>query len=183
MNKLYEVIKKGQKKDLDCIEIICEKFSPLIRKYARKLNYEDAYNDLQLHLIECIYKMPLESGKFSLSEAYILSYIKKTIYYEYINLSVKRKNYDFNNVFYDNYDYTVNKKLYSNESYLMQDKLFLLDIKKILNDREYVFFILKFIKKNKDREIAILYGISRQAVSVSIKNIRKKLIEYYRNKI
>lgn len=183
MSELYSLIKKSQIKDLDSVEIICSRFAPLIKKYAHMLRYEDAYNDLQLCLIECIYKVPLNNGKFNLSDAYILSYIKKSVYFGYIALSQKSEKYKYKNVFYDNYEYKVDKISYKEDMCLMEDALFLTDIKRILNVKEYELFRLKFIEQYTDSEIAKIFGISRQAVNKRINKMKKKLWEYYKNKV
>lgn len=183
MSELYNLIKKSQIKDLDSVEIICSKFAPLIKKYAYMLRYEDAYSDLQLCLIECIYKIPLSSGKFNLSDAYILSYIKKSVYFGYIALSQKNEKYKFKNIFYDNYDYKVDKISYKADVCLMEDELYLTDIKKILNIKEYELFRLKFIEQYTESEIADIYGISRQAINKKINKIKNILCEYYKNKM
>lgn len=183
MSELYNLIENSQNKNLDSVEIICRRFAPLIKKYTHMLGYEDAYNDLQLCLIECIYKMPLCSGKFNLSDAYILSYIKKSVYFGYIALSKRYKKYNYKNVLDENYVYRVDKASYEEDMCIMEDELYLTDIKNILNIGEYELLRIKFIEQYTDAEIAKIYGISRQAVNKRINKIKKKLWEYYKNKM
>lgn len=180
MSELYDLISNSQKKDLNSLEIICNKFSPLLKKYAHKLNYEDSYNDLQLCLIECIYKMPIDKENFYLSDFYILSYIKKSIYFGYIALSKKQKKYLYNNSFNYNEDYKIEKLTYAEDLSFMEDKLYMTDIKNILNNREFELFYLKFIKQLSDTEIANIKNVSRQAINKSIIKIKNKLQKYYK---
>ena len=180
MSELYNLIISSQKKDLNSLEVICNKFSPLIKKYANKLNYEDSYSDLQLSLIECIYKMPIDNGNFHLSDSYILSYIKKTIYFSYIALSKNQEKYLFNNSFNYNEDYKFEKLTYSEDLYFIEDSLYITDIKKILKNKEYELFYLKFIKQLSDSDIANIKNVSRQAINKSIIKIKNKLKEYYK---
>ncbi len=183
MSELYNLIESSQKRNLNSLEIICSKFAPLIKKYAHMLRYEDAYSDLQLCLIECIYKIPLNNGKFNLSDAYILSYIKKSVYFGYIALSQKNEKYKYKNVFYNNYDYKVDKISHKENMCLMEDTLFFTDIKNVLNIREYELFRLKFIELYTDDEIAQICGVSRQAINKRVNKIKKILLEYFKNKI
>lgn len=52
---LRELILNAQLGNQDALLAIIEKFKPINMKYARKLNYEDAYEDLILFNIECQY--------------------------------------------------------------------------------------------------------------------------------
>ena len=131
MSELYTMIKNSKINDSNSMEKLCEKFLPLIKKYAIKLNYEDAFNDLQLYFIECILKIPLESGNFVKSDYYILSYIKKSIYFGYVGLSKKIQKENYRNILCEN-DYTIDKIYYENNLYVLEDELFKNDIMKII---------------------------------------------------
>lgn len=49
-------------------------FEPLLKKYSSKLNYEDAYSDLQLFLIELVKKLS-KNALSNTEDKYYLSYI------------------------------------------------------------------------------------------------------------
>lgn len=66
------------------LEII-NQFRPLLRKYAYKLNYEDAFYDLELKLLE-ILTMPFFNNPQN-TEEQIVSYIHRAIVNEYIRLN------------------------------------------------------------------------------------------------
>ncbi len=65
-------IKTAQKQRGKALLPIIQKFLPLLKKYAFKLNYEDAFSDLQLFLISLIVKIDTE--QFS-TEGQLVSYI------------------------------------------------------------------------------------------------------------
>lgn len=48
---LSEAIASAQHNNPDSLLALIEKFKPLLKKYAYKLHYEDAYYDLQLDFI------------------------------------------------------------------------------------------------------------------------------------
>ncbi len=54
-----ELISKSQSGDEDATLILIEKFKPLLKKYAYKLSYEDAYNDLLVDFIELIHNIQI----------------------------------------------------------------------------------------------------------------------------
>ena len=66
------------------LEII-NQFRPLLRKYAYKLNYEHAFYDLELKLLE-ILTMPFFNNPQN-TEEQIVSYIHRAIVNEYIRLN------------------------------------------------------------------------------------------------
>ena len=111
---------------------------------------------------------------------HILSYIKKTIYFSYIALSKNQEKYLFNNSFNYNEDYKFEKLTYSEDLYFIEDSLYITDIKKILKNKEYELFYLKFIKQLSDSDIANIKNVSRQAINKSIIKIKNKLKEYYK---
>lgn len=51
---LGALIQNAQKNNEEDMLVLIEKFNPLMVKYARKLNYEDAYNDIVLCFITLI---------------------------------------------------------------------------------------------------------------------------------
>lgn len=74
--------------DAAVLELI-ERFKRLLIKYAYKLDYEDAYNDLQLFFIELITKLKY-TGPAKKDDAIIVSYIAISIKNQYIKLSAKK---------------------------------------------------------------------------------------------
>lgn len=70
----------------DAILEMLRRFAKLLNKYARLLNYEDAYNDLMVFFLESLLSDNMKKliGK---PDAVIVHYIAKTIKNEYIRLS------------------------------------------------------------------------------------------------
>lgn len=65
-------------------------FDKLLRKYARLLNYEDAYEELRLFFFELIYDMKIR-GVGGENDGAIVNYITTAIKNQYIFLSKKRR--------------------------------------------------------------------------------------------
>ena len=45
---LRDLVKKAQGNDKEAMLKLIEQFVPLLRKYSRKLNYEDSYEEMTL---------------------------------------------------------------------------------------------------------------------------------------
>lgn len=73
------------------IELI-KQFKPLLKKYAWKLEYEDAYEDLQLEFIKLVKEFPIENLSLK-NDAGVVSYLNKSIYHAFIALSKKEHNH------------------------------------------------------------------------------------------
>ena len=76
-NKICNLIRLADTNDSAVLNLSAL-FNPLLKKYAYKLSYEDAYNDLLLFFIELIKKLsrnPLRKQE----DKYYLSYIKNSI--------------------------------------------------------------------------------------------------------
>ena len=63
-----------------------QRFERLLRKYARLLNYEDAYSDLVVFFLELLLSDNIK-GLIGKPDAIIVNYITKAIKNEYIRLS------------------------------------------------------------------------------------------------
>lgn len=147
-----------------------EIFNPLIKRYARLLDYEDAKYDLIEQFYRCIYKIPIDNYKFK-EEKYIVSYINKSIIHAYIKLE-KIKN-SYNDKIYLIED--INLEGYSFEPCR---EIILKEFLNGLSTYEKELFIKKFVNDLSDKEIAIQYSKSRQTVSKSINKIKNKLQHY-----
>lgn len=122
----------------------------------------------------------MNRGNFCLSDMYILSYIKNSVYFGYIELSKTQEMYLYNNKFDYNCDYKMNRLSYKEKLCSMEDEIYITDIKKLLNDKEYELFVLKFLRQFSDFEIAKQKGISRQAINKNVNKIKNKLKKYFK---
>lgn len=86
-NLFYE-FKNGMKKD-SAFEEIYNRFYKLLKKYSYTLNYSEAIIDLGESLFFISNKIPIHLEHFK-EDKYILSYINKSIYHEYISLNKKK---------------------------------------------------------------------------------------------
>lgn len=82
---LRDFVLHSEAGDTDSTLYLLEKFSPLLKKYARKLDYEDAFSDIRLYFIELLPRIYRKSNLSS--DAQIISYIETCIKNAYISLS------------------------------------------------------------------------------------------------
>ena len=74
------------KTDNNTLLKLVRQFMPLLKKYAIRMNAEDAYFDLQLDFIEMIHKIDLAHMKRK-DDHTLLSYIAKSVYNSFIKRS------------------------------------------------------------------------------------------------
>lgn len=163
---LFNCIKKAKIDDSESIELLIEKFKPLILKYSNKLNSpEDAISELSLHLIKIINKIPLEKDVFK-EEKYIISYVSTSIKRYFFQLySKQQKNSNGEMYLYEDYpDITYN-----------ESNIVFYDLIKKLNSKEQLILEKKFVYSYTNTEIAMYLNVSRQNVQVSIKRALMKL--------
>ena len=75
---LDRFIQRAQENSEEDMLCLIEKFQPLMVKYARKLDYEDAYNDIVLYFIRLIKSINLKNLTDT-SDRVIVSYINRSI--------------------------------------------------------------------------------------------------------
>lgn len=173
---LYELIFKCKEGDKKSIEVLCDKFSPLIKHYSFCLNDEDAYNYLVITLITCVKNMPLKLERFT-SDKYILSYIESSIFNSYKHFKMSKSKY--NKSLYLVGDILEIENNLPDESYFYDNAIFFIDLKRILSDKEYSIFHLKYQQGFKDKEIAERYKVIRQAINKKLNKIKLKLKKSY----
>lgn len=76
---LLEELKRAQSGDDQAMLNLISKFLPLIKKYARKLGYEDAANDLIVDFIEFVSKWNLNNF-YQSSDGAVVKYIAHSLY-------------------------------------------------------------------------------------------------------
>ncbi|MBC5630511.1 sigma-70 family RNA polymerase sigma factor [Clostridium sp. NSJ-6] len=159
-NKIIE-IQNGNKNNIYDILII---FDNILNKYSRLLDHEDTKQDLIIFLIGLLDKIPIYEFN---NERQILSYISKSIKYEYIRLS------------------KINSRKLSNEVYINEDTemyynfdssdIEFLDLISVLNESEKNILKLFFIENFSISEISKLMNVSRQAINQNKNRAIKKL--------
>lgn len=178
---LYDYIAKAKENDKGSMLILYQKFEPLLKKYSWLLSYEDAYNDLTESFLHIIKKIPIEAEQFH-QDKYILSYIKNSIYHEFIQLNKKQEEYE-NKVYFlkeeESFDTIIIDENFNDS---IKDILFLVDIKHLLTEREWMLFELKIVNGYSDGDIAAMLHISRQAVNKQINKMKPKLKNFIHSK-
>lgn len=89
-NHIFGLIQLSQLRDGNSLVELIGLFDPLLKKYAKKLNYDEAYFDLRFEFIITIYKLKTTNLE-ELSEGQIINYVSKIIYHHYITLSKKAR--------------------------------------------------------------------------------------------
>ncbi|GMQ59589.1 hypothetical protein AN1V17_39860 [Vallitalea sediminicola] len=170
---LQSTIKDIKNNNKYAMELLLDTFSPLLKKYAYKLNYEDAIYELSIFLIETVINFPSRI----IEDKFAVSYICKCMYHQYLKLSIKndkiRKEIP-----------TEDNILYSYLSYdsKIENKIILeYAIEKALSSKEKQIISLKYNSGYSDSVIAEKLGISRQTVNKyknkALRNLKKELTD------
>lgn len=136
---------------------LLDRFSPLLKKYARNFEYEDTYSELQVHFIKLIKHFPPQAKNWNNGQ--IIAYLAKSIRTAYIKLS-RQNNLRENTLLEFNseiMDYTDTQNI--------EEAVFLQELLAPLTTAQKEIIILHYIKGYSIREIAQLQGKSRQAVN------------------
>ena len=82
------LLQNAKSGDKNAMEQLIRKFSGLLHMYAKKLNYEDALNDMILQFIEVIYRISVDKLSIQ-SEGAIIKYICHAMKNEYVRILTK----------------------------------------------------------------------------------------------
>lgn len=156
MYTLCNLIPKAKNGDQNAMMEIIKRFTPIIKKYAYKLNYEDTEQDLILNLIQTIHKMPLLNF-----DGQAVSYITSSIRHCYIMHLQKHIQKREREVYYEQ-DFTGS----SDENLNIYNEIHI-DLQSALDklspiQREII--ISKFFFYKSDKDITAMLNISRQTV-------------------
>lgn len=158
-NSLLNKIIEAQNDHEEKLTVLIEDFTPLLKKYASRMNYEDAFADLRLEFIEII--LGIDPKRFvSYKEAQMLSYIKISVRNAYIRLSKIKCEREKNSFLVEDIRDEIEKSQTDN-----YERIFLYDIKKYLSDSEFDVIYKHFFCGITINDIALLRGVSRQAVN------------------
>jgi RNA polymerase sigma factor (sigma-70 family) len=152
------------------------KFEPLLKKYARLLGESDYKYFLAEALYNALLKMPIDSEKFR-DDKYILSYIRKAVASEYINLAVL---FDDHKAFVSLDDLPPEmKRQPENLIDKKEFEMFMQDAVTRLTKTERCVFYYSFIMGHTDTATGYILSVSRQSVSRTVKRIRSKLSSFF----
>ncbi|WPC42333.1 sigma-70 family RNA polymerase sigma factor [Clostridium sp. JS66] len=175
-SKLSNLINSSQNGDKNSILEIIIKFTPLIKKYSRKLKYDGSDTDLIIQLIETINKFPLFKKPYLENESYIVSYIHNSIKHEYIHLSKK-----YQRLY--NMEATLNLEILKdatiNYTSAIEDKIILAKLLDKLSKTQKKIIMGIFLKDYSVTQLGQKFGISRQSVNktknIALKKLRNEL--------
>lgn len=164
---LTKIIDAQKNHEEDLVQLIND-FTPLLKKYATKMNDEDAFADLRLEFIEIIFGIDTEKIS-NYVEPQILSYIKTSVHNAYIKLSKKKCDYENNTFPVEDVRDELEKSHYDE-----YENIFLEDIKKYLTENEFDVIYKHFFCGFTVSDIALIKKVSRQAVNqVKTRAIKK----------
>lgn len=172
---LYDLINSVQKDDKEAMTELINKFHPLLKKYAAKLNYEDAYEDIVLYYIGLIKSINLDQLVCTRDEV-IVSYINVSIINFYKKKVLKLIN-DKKEIVLS--DLTEEQMYYADVKSAVEDKtdIFIeFGLRDLLSDNECRMIYLIYVEGYTTAEIARLSNKSRQAVN-QLKNRALKKIK------
>ena len=152
------------------------RFDRLIKKYARLLGYEDAYNDILVFFLELLLSPNVKKlvGK---PDAVIVNYIAKAIRNEYIRLS------KLNSPAYITYSELSDSELHIMESqlsYVQSDPVSWMLDNAVITAWERDVLLLIYEYNLSAREVAELTHKSRQAINQTKLHALNKLKGHYR---
>ena len=169
IGNLYQLIICAKRNCNSAKIALVEQFSPIFTKYANKLSYEDAQQDLIVFFLELLPNIPEQLD----DDAEIISYITKSIYHQYIKLA---KIYSLNTeteIYIEDFqEYILLEDYFNNVECIVLFK----DLLSKLNKECFRVIYLHFIQGYSIKEIADYFQVSRQKVNKS-KNIALKILK------
>lgn len=169
-----ELILRSQAGDKAATLELVDKFNPLLKKYAFRLFYDDAYDDLLVDFIELLHSIRLACVR-NKSEGGLVSYISKSIQSSYIKQSIasqKLRHYIPNSDFEDDELYYLEATTAVSDTYFAYE---FPNIERVLTKQEASMIRMIYIMGYSACETAHRLGISRQAVNQMKNRALRKL--------
>lgn len=161
---LCDQIALAQSGDKSIMLALIEQFKPLITKYAKLLNTEDAFEEMRLVFIELIMELKLDKLR-SRSDGVIVAYITKTIRTRYIAKN-RRRELESNTVYWDDLDESLRRKLEPSNPLFSAEEDFIEAIPPgVLNEKEMDIITMIYLYGYSAAEVARERNITRQAVN------------------
>lgn len=154
-SNLCNMITNAQLGDSDDLYNLILKFNPLLSKYSKLLNYEDAKCDITLCFIEIINKIPI--NKNFTDDKFILSYINKGVRNSFINISRNKNKINTSEYICEIQDFNNKVDFHSDLEFY--------DFLKYLTDKEKEIIILKYFDCLSDIQISKKLSMSRQYIN------------------
>jgi len=172
--RLYHLLEKAQKGDAEAVMDMLLKFRPTIKNLSRKLDYEEAETDLIIAFLETIKELDLEELHMK-SDGAIVNYIYFFLKNKSVNLFKKNVLRRINTTELE-LDIIADDTAYDTDNIIFVSMLL-----NALPPMQREVINKKFMQGFTDKEIALLLGVSRQAVNRTknrgLNNLRKALEE------
>lgn len=172
----YELISLVREGNQDALQIMFEKYSPLIYKTISKFNLmydvEDMYQEGILKLYESIRVYDFNNGK-TFTRYFQLNLTRR--YVSFVTKRVRRAEImEKNKLFiYENSQINVDKNVIA--------EIYLEEMKKILTKNEYLVYTLRELQNFSVQFITEEYGLSEKNVYNSLYRAKKKIDGYFTN--
>lgn len=175
---LIDEIRLAQHRDEDAMLRLITKFSPLLKKYGRKLAYEDAVEDLTLDFIELINAWNFDNFHQS-SDGAVVKYIANSLYHCYL----KRLKSQYENktkcVSFEDLTPSQLNAIESETAVCDERALTTIIPDDILTPRELFIVIEIYEKETPVSSLARMLGVSRQNVNQIKRNAILKLQNWF----
>lgn len=171
---LYTKIDLAQRGQENALVDLLLQFNPLLKKYARKLDTEDSYEDLRCFFIELVYHFDLHRMQ-NPSDGALVAYIGNCVKHRYIQES-QRKNRSIIELTESSLSeaqlYTIKEiQSVSND----EINIFLLDLSHILTELEQKVVYWICVEGYTSASVAIALGVTRQNINQIKQRALKKL--------
>ncbi len=170
---LNSTIRNAQENDEEDMLLLIEKFRPLMVKYARKLNYEDAYDDVMLYFIKLVKSIKLDKLTDQ-TDKIIISYINKSItnfYHKKIPQIVSRQKEVIMSELTEEQQYYIEVKTAQTDEINILDEY---GLGHLLTEAERKLIYQVYVEGHSVAELAKYQNRTRQAVNQQrIRAIRK----------
>lgn len=171
---IIDTVQESQRGNQEATLELIKKFEPALRKYARKLETEDAYYDLQLDFLETINAIKCDELK-QRGDGALVNYISRSIRHACAN---RIREIIAQKTVSDSIDETPDAVFYRNSAY-HQPKFPCLDIPKdLLTSLEKETLFLIHTMGYSASEVARSRGVTRQNVNQVKLRAEKKLRKY-----
>lgn len=171
---IADKIKRAQAGEQQAAIDLIDQFSPLLKKYAGKLSYEDAYYDLRADFLDLIYHFNFDKLKQNTDGA-MVNYLAKSVYRNYIKL-MKRQ--IASNPPTACLDELSDSALYINGQISTFSIVTLHIPHDILSDKEWAVFLSIHYAGYSSAELAKRKGVSRQSINQMKRRAEEKLRRY-----
>lgn len=174
---MYDLVERAQKDDKEAMMELINRFDPLLKKYAWKLHYEDAYGDIVLYFIELIKSFHLDR-LICQKDEFIISYINASIMHFYkkrVPYLIKMKKEISLSALTDEQVYYLEKQsVKKNEINIFME----LGLENLLNRKECQVIYMIYVRDYSSAEAARILSRSRQAVNQIKQRALKKLEKF-----